>query len=273
MRKGNNICNQYGRIDMVGVKRNRLTVIGYAYTKNKRAYWHCKCDCGNDCIVMGQQIRRNIVKSCGCMLRDNGKIVGSLPKYKKSANMATSYTRLYKVWLGMKHRCYNSNFKYYPRYGGRGIIMCDEWLDFDKFREWAMANGYEPDAPKGECTLDRIDNDGIYEPNNCRWVDMTVQHNNTSANHLVEYNGEVHNVSEWARITGISRSVLFARLRNGIVGDKLFAPVGTLVKSMTEDEVRESRRLAQRRYVERVGKDIINERNRERKLKKQKAEP
>lgn len=125
-------------------------------------------------------------------------------------------TRLHKVWTMMKQRCSNPNIVEYHRYGGRGIKVCDEWLSFVNFRDWAMANGYDPEAPRGECTLDRIDNDGNYEPSNCRWIDLKEQMANRPKRGLFyEYNGESHTLYDWSKITGTPHSLLRNRIRLG----------------------------------------------------------
>lgn len=118
------------------------------------------------------------------------------------------HTRLYAIWCGIKYRCYNKNHSRYEDYGGRGITVCDQWKnDFKSFYDWAMSNGYSDDL-----TIDRIDNDGNYEPSNCRWADDLTQANNSRHCHEIEFNGETHSISEWARITGISRTTLNSRI-------------------------------------------------------------
>ena len=125
-------------------------------------------------------------------------------------------TRLHNMWIMMKQRCSNPNAGEYHRYGGRGIRVCEEWLSFTNFRDWAMSNGYDPDAPHGKCTLDRIDNDGNYEPSNCRWVDMREQmKNRPKRGQFYEYNGDSHTLYEWAGIMGMSHNMLRARMRYG----------------------------------------------------------
>jgi hypothetical protein len=125
-------------------------------------------------------------------------------------------TRLHGVWIMMKQRCNNPNTSEYHRYGGRGIKVCDEWLSFANFRDWAMANGYDPDAPRGECTLDRIDNDGNYEPSNCRWVNLKEQMANRPKRGIFyEYNGESHTLYDWSKIIGTSHGLLRNRIRLG----------------------------------------------------------
>lgn len=134
-----------------------------------------------------------------------------------------SYTRLHKVWNGMKQRCNDPNGKEYDRYGGRGIRVCEEWLSYVNFRDWALANGYDATAPKGVCTLDRIDNDGNYEPSNCRWVSLSEQYANKSNLHYITYCGETLSVSQWSKRTGIKFHTLLYRIKRGWELDKVFA--------------------------------------------------
>ena len=111
----------------------------------------------------------------------------------------------------MKQRCFYKKHKHYDRYGGRGITICPEWKDnFEAFYEWAMNCGYS-----NELSIDRIDNDGNYEPSNCRWVSAKVQNNNTQRNHYLTYNGETHTAKEWSEITGISNSTICHRIGYG----------------------------------------------------------
>lgn len=122
-----------------------------------------------------------------------------------------SNTRLYQTYNNMKSRCYKTYAKEYENYGGKGITICDEWLnDFQKFYDWAMMNGYADNL-----SIDRIDNNKGYSPENCRWVDMSVQNNNTRRTRKIEYNGETHSVSEWSRIIGLSRNTIVKRLKLG----------------------------------------------------------
>lgn len=122
-----------------------------------------------------------------------------------------SHTRLYRVWDGMISRCHREKYHSYKRYGGRGITVCDEWRnDFHAFYEWAIRNGYHEGL-----SIDRIDNDKGYSPDNCRWVTMKVQGNNKRSNHYIEYNGETHTIAEWSEILGIPRNVLYHRFERG----------------------------------------------------------
>lgn len=120
-------------------------------------------------------------------------------------------TRLYNIWLAMKRRCDTPSLKAYPDYGGRGITVCDEWVNsYEAFRDWSIANGYDETL-----TIDRIDNNGNYEPENCRWVDCVAQANNRRSNVILELNGESHNITEWARILGKNPKTLYSRRQSG----------------------------------------------------------
>ena len=120
-------------------------------------------------------------------------------------------TRLYRIWLQIKNRCFNSNTRRYRDYGGRGITMCDEWKNnFKSFYEWSMSHGYSD-----ELTIDRIDNNGNYEPSNCRWVTVKVQNRNARSNHLITYKGETHCIADWADITGLSSTCICNRIKYG----------------------------------------------------------
>ena len=129
--------------------------------------------------------------------------------------------RLYGIWKGMKSRCNNPARKSYADYGGRGITVCDEWAQsFEKFRDWALANGYRDDL-----TLDRKENDGPYSPENCRWATQAEQSNNTRRNHIVEAFGESHTLAEWGKINGLSYNTIKTRMRKGATGEELVKPV------------------------------------------------
>lgn len=141
---------------------------------------------------------------------------------KKYFDEYDRYSRLYSIWRHMKERCNNKNHVAYRGYGGRGISVCDQWKnDFLAFKEWALANGYSADL-----TIDRINNDGNYCPENCRWATPLEQQNNRSANHRITFRGETHSIAEWGRITGISRITIRSRIRCGwTVDDVLTRPV------------------------------------------------
>lgn len=199
--------------DNIGKKYGKLTVVGIEhFTKNNghQLYmWRCKCDCGNERLVSPTNLKNGVQVSCGCYRKN-----------RQGANFrhGGSKDRLYRIWQGMKDRCSNENTYYYKYYGARGISVCDEWKDnFSSFRDWALSNGYTD-----KLTIDRIDCNGDYCPNNCRWATMKVQQNNRTNNHLISYNGETHTLSEWSEITGIRVGVINNRLKCGrSVGEAL----------------------------------------------------
>ncbi len=137
-------------------------------------------------------------------------------KQTRGKNHGFSKTCLYGVWLSMRRRCDNPNVSQYKNYGARGIKVCAEWdEDFLAFRSWALSNGYEENAEYGKCTIDRINNDGNYEPSNCRWVSMKKQQNNRRSNHIIVSNGESHTLSEWEDSSGIRQLTIRARVQSG----------------------------------------------------------
>ena len=162
--------------------------------------WLCKCNCGNNTIIPTNKLTSGKTKSCGCLRKETAK-----PPIIVKHGM--SYSRLYKVWKDMKGRCYKPTSKRFSAYGARGIKVCDEWLSFENFYKWSLSNGYSDDL-----TIDRINNDGNYEPSNCRWVTMKTQANNRRTNHLLTYKGETHTLKEWAEITGINYNTLVGRI-------------------------------------------------------------
>lgn len=162
--------------DLTGQRFGRLIAIKRVGSdKQKRATWRCRCDCGRETVVASSYLINGDTNSCGCLKLEL--------LFKRSTKHSKARTRLYRVWANMIQRCYDPKHTHYHRYGGRGITVCDEWRDdFQAFYDWAMANGYDENAPKGKCTIDRIDNDKGYSPDNCRWVDMKIQrHNRTDS--------------------------------------------------------------------------------------------
>lgn len=179
--------------------------------------WECECECGKKIIVRGKCLTQGVTKSCGCWRRDSCK--------ENALRHGGFGTRLYTVWDSMRQRCLNPNQKEYHNYGGRGIKICSEWDDYSSFREWAYHTGYKDDAPRGFCTLDRIDVNGDYEPNNCRWVSFKVQSNNKQNTIYLTADGETRTLSEWSRVVGIKYCTLWRRYKQGWAPEKILQAV------------------------------------------------
>ena len=185
----------------IGEKHGMLTIIGVAYARKQHRYVVCRCDCGNEKIIEISNIlaKKHMTVSCGCK-KESKKVLEKLEKEE--------HKRIYKIYYGIKTRCYNTKAIEYKNYGSRGIIMCEEWKnDFKSFYQWAIKNGYEDNL-----SIDRIDVNGNYEPSNCRWATQEVQANNKRNNRKIEYNGETHNICEWAKIINVKYNTLCMRL-------------------------------------------------------------
>lgn len=194
--------------DITGQRFGRLVAIE-PIGRDKQGYiiWRCKCDCGNEKSVTTKYLGKG-TSSCGCFSKEVHD--------KARTKHGKRFTRLYAIHKGIKDRCLNPNHPTYKNYGNRGIKICDEWLnDFEAFEKWALANGYDENAPKGQCTLDRIDVNGNYEPSNCRFVSMKEQERNKRNNVLITYNGETHCMSEWAEMAGLKYITFQHRLYAG----------------------------------------------------------
>lgn len=188
---------------IVGKRFGRLTVLELDHVSGHgNSYWRCECDCGTIKPVARFHLLNGHATSCGCYKKERATIHGSY------------YSPIYNNWNSMKERCMNPKHVEYDRYGGRGINVCDEWLDVRNFNGWAMKNGYAPGL-----TLDRIDTDQGYYPENCRWVDWHTQQNNRSNNRHITYNGVTHTVAEWARILDVKYATLLQRINKGNMRD------------------------------------------------------
>lgn len=215
------------RVDLTGKRSGRLTVLYEAEpTFDNRGFqrrrWMCQCDCGNLVVVRSDSLNGR-TKSCGCLQREAVSEYGKSEAHREaSTSHGDSRERIRNIWYLIKYRCVNERAPAYGNYGGRGIKLCDEWMDdidgYQAFKEWAYANGYADDL-----SIDRIDNDGDYCPENCRWVDAFVQGNNKRDNHLLTHNGETHTIAEWSRITGIDRRNLYHRAYLGWDEERIFS--------------------------------------------------
>lgn len=190
--------------NLQGRRFGRLTVVEYLGSdKGCGSLWLCECACGTTKVIRARNLKEGTVQSCGCLNKE--KLSERVSSHGKSS------TRIYRIWKAMNHRCYKSYDSAYQNYGGRGITVCDEWRsDFQAFYNWSMANGYSDEA-----SIDRIDNNGNYSPENCRWVGRDVQSNNKRNNLYLTYNGRTQTITEWSREIGINSSTLRKRIRDG----------------------------------------------------------
>ena len=186
--------------DLTGMKFGRYTVVEFAGRKNRAIHWKCLCDCGETKIVATGHLTAGRTVSCGCYSRERAA--------KGNTTHGKSRSRVYKIWLGMLQRCQNPNSSSYDRYGGRGIKVCKRWESFENFYE-------DMGDPPRRTSLDRIDNDGDYEPGNCKWATRKEQASNTRRNHIIEYQGEEFILTQLAEKVGINHDTLRSRLRNG----------------------------------------------------------
>jgi hypothetical protein len=194
-------------IDLTGQKFGRLTVIERAENKGHEPTWICKCECGNLKRVIGAELRKGNTTSCGCYAKEvtSKRLKGKTPHNKRHGMTGT---RIYKIWVEIKSRCNNPNDSSFKRYGGKGISVFKEWDNFDAFYDWSMSNGYAENL-----TIDRIDNNKGYSPDNCRWVTMKEQANNKTNNHIVVYKGKEYTISQLAEIYGVPYKKLWKRIK------------------------------------------------------------
>jgi hypothetical protein len=191
-------------IDLTGQSFGCLTVIRKlpAPTRHGNYRWECVCSCGVTTTVTSGDLRTRHTKSCGCLRHESN------PSNRRGRTHGMSTTPAYQSWSGMRDRCLNKDNRAYPRYGGRGITICDRWSSFQNFLD---DMGPRPD----DHTLDRIDNNGPYSPDNCRWALWTQQNRNTRANRRLTFQGRTQPIVAWAEETGINHGVIRNRLRLG----------------------------------------------------------
>ena len=228
------------RVDMIGKRFGKLVVIALSEERGSRGQlkYECLCDCGQTKIIMGEDLRRGKVKSCRC---EQSRIASSANK-----THGGSKERLYHVWQGIKNRCENENSPEYKNYGGRGIKICEEWHDYANFREFMFLKGYDPNAPKGECTIERIDINGDYEPANCTIITLSKQQRNKTSNKYLTLGGESKSVVEWAEELGVSSNVLYARIYTGMTDEEILTtPVRRVHKYTVNGETHSCKEWAE----------------------------
>lgn len=183
--------------DLTGKRFNKLVVLCRDENgRGDKSRWKCICDCGTETTVSGTNLKTGAVKSCGCL------------RHMKHDTHHLSNTRLYRIWNAMKNRCYLKSHHAYSRYGARGITVCAEWKDdFEAFYDWAISNGYSEGL-----TIDRIDNNGSYSPENCKWSTREEQVNNRRSCVLITYNGETKNLMQWCKLLNLPYKLIHQRM-------------------------------------------------------------
>jgi hypothetical protein len=224
--------------DLTGQVFGKLTVLGYGYTMKEHRYWLCKCECGNERFASTKLLKNGRIYAC----HSCGKIF----KPSNQTEHDRQRVKLYKVWGGMLDRINNPNHRSYHRYGGRGIKVCDDWgnkqTGFLAFYEWATNNGYADGL-----TIDREDNDGNYEPSNCRWVTQKIQSNNMSTNHNITLGNETKSLCDWCRIFNLDYDSVQVRISK-LKWTEIDALTTKTNKKFTEYNVKEEKRWNTKLY-------------------------
>jgi hypothetical protein len=191
------------RINIEGQRFGRLVAKRVHEVINRVTYWECECDCGNISNVCLGSLKGGNTKSCGCLNSEKSK--------ERGTKHGLCGTRLINIYFAMKHRCLRKNCKQFKDYGGRGIIICEEWLNKDNgfinFYNWALSNGYSE-----KLTIDRINNNGNYEPSNCKWSTYSEQNSNKRNSRFVDFNGEHKTIAEWEKELGVSNGTIRHRI-------------------------------------------------------------
>lgn len=199
--------------DLTSRTFNRLTVLKFSHLKNERAFWFCSCRCGGTATISSNNLLKGGTKSCGCRNRE--------VKRKHGHSFVGAISCEYTCWVHLKQRCENPRCASYPRYGGRGISICERWRN--SFPNFLVDLGPKP-SPRH--SLDRKNVNGNYCPQNCRWSDPKQQARNRRTNRIIEFQGERLCVVEWAERLGAKSQALLARLRRGwSIAKTLTAPI------------------------------------------------
>lgn len=204
--------------DLTGKKIGRLTVICRDYSSEHGVFWKCICECGNYKSLPSNLLNeKSGSKSCGCLRKEFLETHG------------LSKTKLYKVWDTFNQRCYNPNDRNYKNYGARGINVCDEWRNnFKAFYDWSYTNGYKEEkleSGRNKWTIDRIDVNGDYSPENCRWVTMKEQCNNRRSNNFITIDGQTKTLANWGDKYNLKIGTIWSRIKRGKSGNDLIKPV------------------------------------------------
>lgn len=202
--------------DLTGKRFGKLVVLRLGEKRSgRKTYWLCQCDCGNLKEVRSDGLK--VIRSCGCLKKEQDKI-----NLTANHSHKDSHTVLHNTWIRMKQRCENPENSRYERYGGRGITVSDEWQNYPTFRKWSLDNGFSP-----ELTIERIDNDKSYEPDNCKWIPFSEQANNRKNTIWIEYKGRTQNLMQWCNELNLSYKTINQRFKRGKRAPELFEPIKT----------------------------------------------
>lgn len=200
--------------NLLGQRFGSLVVIEeFGRSVNHKVLWRCRCDCGNEKVTLSACLLNGKTRSCGCL------------SFERITKHGEGHSRLYQEWADMKQRCLNPKSSSYHNYGGRGIKVCDEWLDASTFIDWAKVNGYRDDL-----TIDRIDTNGDYEPSNCRFIPMRDQHENKRSNRIITLYGETNILMNHCRKHNKNYNMIRYRLNAGWTPEKAFSCNSTKLK-------------------------------------------
>lgn len=198
--------------DIIGRRYGHLVVLALDSCRAGHKYFLCQCDCGKQKAISMSHLRTGSSHSCGC-----GVVESTI---RRNTTHNDSKTRLYRIWSEMKRRCLKPSSAAYRYYGGRGIKLSADWLDYTSFQEWSLSHGYTDSL-----TIERIDVNGDYCPENCKWITKEEQARNKTNNRRITINGETRLVTDWLKDASVSSTQVYYRLKHGwSIEDALFLP-------------------------------------------------
>lgn len=200
------------KVNIIGQVFNRLEVVEYhGRNKFRESVWTCKCTCGNTVVASTNSLRSGNTKSCGCFQKEKASENGAKSATTHGLSRSNKKkTRLFRIWSGIKSRCFNTNVREYKSYGGCGITICNEWLQFEIFHKWAFENGYSDIL-----TIERKDVNDDYCPSNCYWIPLSDQSKNRTTSKFLTVDGETKIMADFAKQYGISSATIYGRLKSG----------------------------------------------------------
>lgn len=241
-------CGCLLRNDLSGQRFGRLVAVSYSHTRRAKCMWRCKCDCGNETMVISGQLASNQTQSCGCLVREISArrlTGGAIRPPMKRGGASVTHRAEFMAWLDMKRRCTSQSSVSFAGYGGRGIDVCSRWMEsFDNFIQDMGSR------PSGGYSIDRIDNDRGYSPDNCRWATRTAQMRNQRRNLVITIDGESKCATEWGEVAGVNPALVTYRINHGwSPRDAVFTPPRPRAPSRSYPTEELERELARRMAV------------------------